>query len=104
MYVLLHIHHPPSAAAGAQGGKCFVPLLFPGDADGEAGLLPAAEALPVLPLEILKGLGLHTIYSYVGKGLFAFLDSVHHASAMAVWTTALICSLLFLGSEKGLIP
>ena len=58
MEVLLCIHHPPLAAAGPQGGKCFVPLLFPGDADGEEGLLPAAGALPVLPLEILKGLGL----------------------------------------------
>lgn len=67
-------------------------------------LLPAAGALPVLPLEILKGLGLRIIYFYAGKGVFTFLDSVHHTSAMAAWTTALICSLLFLGSETGLIP
>jgi len=42
MEVLLCVHRPPLAAAGAQRGKHFVPLLFPGDADGEVGLLPAA--------------------------------------------------------------
>lgn len=69
----LHLSSPALAAAGAQGGgKCSVPLLFPGDADGEAQLLPAAGALLVPPLEILKGLGLRIIYSYAGKGAFTF--------------------------------
>lgn len=79
-------------------------LLFPGDAEGEAGLLSAARALPVQPFEMLMGLGLYIIYSYAGKGIFAFPGYVHHASAMAAWITALIHSLLFLGTEKGLIP
>lgn len=66
--------------------------------------MPAARALPALPLEIHKGLGLCIIYSSMGKGVFAFLDSVHHASPMAAWAPALICSLLSLGSEKGFDP
>lgn len=61
MYVLLCIHHSPLAVAEEQGGKCFVPHLFPGDAEGEAGLLPA------LPLETLKALGVPIIYSMWGK-------------------------------------
>lgn len=51
-------------------------------------------------LETIRGQGLHIIYSYKGQGVFAFLDSVHHAPAVAAWTTALICSLLLLGSER----
>lgn len=39
--------HPPLTlgCCRAQRGRCFVPLLFPGDAEGEAELLPAARAL-----------------------------------------------------------
>lgn len=37
------------------------PTLFPGDAEGEAELLPA------LPLETLKALGVPIIYSMWGK-------------------------------------
>lgn len=99
MYVLLCIHHSPLAVAEEQRGKCFVPPAFVPRRCRRGGRAAACTAL-----ETLKGLGLPIVYPYVGKGEFAFPDSVHHISARAAWTPALICSLLFLGSGRELIP
>lgn len=60
--------------------------------------MPAARALP---LEILKELNLPVIFFMQGK---TYLHFLRLCITLAVWTTALICSLLFLGSGKGLIP
>lgn len=62
---------------------------------------PRAQALSS---EILKELGLPVIFSSAGKDIFIFPETEHHTSAVAVWGTAWICPLLFLGSGKGLIP
>lgn len=96
MSELLCTPHHPWMLQGHKEENFYYPAVPPG-----CRKEPRAQALSS---EILQELGLPVIFSSAGKDIFTFPETVQHTSAVAVWNTAWICPLLFLGSAKGLIP